>query len=344
MDSPIHKVTFVPKTYRHSLIDSIKQFCTNCCTIGNDLIHSEKIPSSQSLSSTVRSFYHLRYDQNDSTVSINKNWLTLYNSDGLKVPLEYLQNIDNRIEMYVICNECKRTKSTSIGSQSENGKSQSYALTFTIDSPLCTTHSMEQLENVHKHKSGSKLEISGSMNQYRPRSRLSKLFGIKRRFTNTFGSLNSIAHTQFYRSPSPANYCRVASCQRLHIHDITPKCEETYAPSSTCSSCQHCDETHIGPNHDQVLIMEQLVRDLNHNLSSYRKSTEPHLSKSLIESDLIEEKKISPSNELLNHTRSNVITQSALIKARLAHSKPIYRPQHSPTHLYRNVNVTLRAC
>lgn len=54
-------------------------------------------------------------------------------------------------------------------------------------------------------------------------------------------------------SRSPSNYCRVATCQLFHIHDITPKCLETFAPSSTCSSCQNCDTLHIGPNHNQLV-------------------------------------------------------------------------------------------
>ena len=52
-------------------------------------------------------------------------------------------------------------------------------------------------------------------------------------------------------SPSPSNYCRISTCESFHIHELTPKCLETFAPSSTCSSCQNCDKTHYGPRHSQ---------------------------------------------------------------------------------------------
>jgi hypothetical protein len=63
--------------------------------------------------------------------------------------------------------------------------------------------------------------------------------------------LNSGRYNTIPRSPS--NYCRVATCEMFHIHEITPKCLETFAPSSTCSSCQNCDTIHIGPNHSQLV-------------------------------------------------------------------------------------------
>jgi hypothetical protein len=54
-------------------------------------------------------------------------------------------------------------------------------------------------------------------------------------------------------SRSPSNYCRVSTCETFHIHEVTPKCHETFTPSSTCSSCQNCDTVHIGPNHNQLV-------------------------------------------------------------------------------------------
>ena len=64
------------------------------------------------------------------------------------------------------------------------------------------------------------------------------------------------SYSQMSRSPS--NYCRVATCQLFHIHEVTPKCLETFAPSSTYSSCQNCDTLHIGPNHKQLMASSWL--------------------------------------------------------------------------------------
>lgn len=103
---------------------------------------------------------------------------------------------------------------------------------------------------------------------------------------------------------SPSNYCRVATCEQLHIHDLTPKCLETFAPSSTCSSCQTCAHPHIGPNHDQVLLVGRLLKQL------------PLLDGG----DLWD----CPCR-----------LQSATLL--LQWPVPEYRPQNSPDHLYKSV-------
>lgn len=78
----------------------------------------------------------------------------------------------------------------------------------------------------------------------------------KRSASNSEDQLNERSSSQMSRSPS--NYCRVATCQLFHIHEITPKCLETYAPSSTYSSCQNCNTVHIGPNHNQLMASSWL--------------------------------------------------------------------------------------
>lgn len=104
---------------------------------------------------------------------------------------------------------------------------------------------------------------------------------------------------------SPSNYCRVATCEKLHIHDLTPKCQETFAPSSTCSSCQHCDREHIGPNHDQLMMVKSLYKELP--------ITTPIRN--------------GPINSFDKIRSSNFLMQWPL---------PEYRPQHSPDHIYRS--------
>lgn len=104
---------------------------------------------------------------------------------------------------------------------------------------------------------------------------------------------------------SPSNYCRVATCEKLHIHDLTPKCQETFAPSSTCSSCQHCDREHIGPNHDQLMMVKSLYKEL----------------------PIVTPIRNGPTKSNDKIRCSNFLMQWPL---------PEYRPQHSPDHIYRS--------
>lgn len=120
------------------------------------------------------------------------------------------------------------------------------------------------------------------------------------------------------KTPSPSNYCRVATCEKLHIHDITPKCLETFAPSSTCSSCQYCDRKHIGPNHDQLLMVKQLVKELPLSPTTIIPVTDTVI----VDGQTIENQK----PEITTGLTSSLLMQWPL---------PEYRPQNSPDHLYR---------
>ena len=102
---------------------------------------------------------------------------------------------------------------------------------------------------------------------------------------------------------SPSNYCRISTCEQLHIHELTPKCRETFAPSSTCSSCQFCEENHHSSAHNNHHYHRRSV--LNSRTSDYDAQT------------------------LANHSteRSFDVTLSCALEE--------YRPNNTPEHLYR---------
>lgn len=116
----------------------------------------------------------------------------------------------------------------------------------------------------------------------------------------------AVKNTPISQLQSPSNYCRVATCEQLHIHDLTPKCLETFAPSSMCSSCQNCDKRHIGPNHDQVLLVSRLLKQLD----------------------------LPVIDDSWNGTQSCKFRSTSLL---MQWPLPEYRPQNSPDHLYKSI-------
>ncbi|KAH9392498.1 hypothetical protein TYRP_005577, partial [Tyrophagus putrescentiae] len=164
-------------------------------------------------------------------------------------------------------------------------------------------------------------------------SRLTMLSDFARELRGSFSKPTSPTSLNASMTPngclhrSPSNYCRVATCEKCHLHERTPKCLETFAPSSTCSSCQHCDRQHIGPNHDQVLLVERLLKSVSPMPRSSADCT-------AVPSDTVAQRPC----DLLSPTPAGAEESAHSYRPKLLMQwpPPEYRPQKSPDHLYRS--------
>lgn len=171
--------------------------------------------------------------------------------------------------------------------------------------------------------------------------------------TSRRSTMDSLGTLTSSKSPTPSNntqpsvrsvsnYCRVSTCEQLHIHELTPKCLETFAPSSTHSSCQNCDRQHIGPNHSEVMLVSQLYRHLNSSrllIQQQQKIIAQHQrQQKLAERALKSELQQSMGGQYLPVKDDDAErSRSVMEQPRDSNFWPLpdYRPQHSPDHLYR---------
>lgn len=224
------------------------------------------------------------------------------------------KNIDNISKIFITTNNSQKSNDYN---NNDGGNNNSEQLLLLIKCPNC--HRKSMVEESLTYRSSSMWQLATNINDRLKQLSSTNLFnyGGSRSQPNTPACMTERSLSSSTAARSPSNYCRVATCEKLHIHDITPKCLETFAPSSTCSSCQYCDRKHIGPNHDQLLMVKRLIKELPlitipNNLNG-------------INSKILENK----SNYSNNYYRQQ--TSSLLMQWPL----PEYRPQNSPDHLYR---------